>query len=94
MTEQHTPWTAVIEASASYLDGIECSMLVRDAKGSPVAYCFDKDQTHLIAAAPNMLAALRAAAQAIGDCHNYRSHLHFKELTVIRNAIAKATGAA
>lgn len=37
-----------------------------------------------------MLKALKGAEIAIDDCQNYRSHLHHKELTQVRAAIAAA----
>ncbi len=45
----------------------------------------------LIAAAPTMLAVLKAAEIAIENCHKFRSHHHFDTLALIKAAITKAT---
>ena len=40
------------------------------------------------------LEALFAAERAIDDCQNYRSHLHHKELEIVRDAIRSLIGTA
>lgn len=64
-----------------------CFMATPGSHGDPATIAAD---ARLIAAAPDMLAALEAAERAIDDCQSYRSHLHFKELDQVRAAISRA----
>lgn len=41
-------------------------------------WCTDAKTAHLIAEAPLMRVLLEEARDAISDCHEYRSHLHFE----------------
>lgn len=96
MTEQqsagvvaHTPgpWTLEI-GEMDYLDGIRSGLTIRQANGAPVAYAFDAAEARLIAAAPELLEALRIARRYVADLPIVGD----ADLAIIDEAIAKATG--
>ena len=65
MSGAHTPgWFVVDWGWPDYLDGIQSQYAVK-ANERPVAYAFDADEARLIAAAPDLLASLKAILPAV-----------------------------
>lgn len=84
MTDTHTPgpWT-VSKPSGNYIDG---------GKGRSIAalmYCATPADAHLMAAAPDMLAALEMVHRVL-SCENVHSPLVESELRDIESIIARA----
>lgn len=79
------------ENEDQYLDGIEARYGIKEA-GIPIAYAFRGDRARLIAAAPELLEAVRYLTEWIEE-HSVKP----REITELHDAyaaIAKATGAA
>lgn len=82
----HTPWIVADDVE----HGCCWSSCVRDSKGMMVAEC-DDDIARLIAAAPDLLAALILAQPCVEDASDSASPA---DQEFIRAAIAKAAGSA
>lgn len=95
MSGAHTPgWFVVDWGSPDYLDGIQSQYAVK-ANERPVAYAFDADEARLIAAAPELLDALRSTHGALLDyvtAAGPADEADSKILEAARSAIAKADG--
>ncbi|MDE2098916.1 MAG: hypothetical protein KGL39_16805 [Patescibacteria group bacterium] len=83
MSTQHTPGPWTIEAGGAKLIQTTCMVISADDGLGPVAYT-TKDNARLIAAAPELLAALNAMLSNPNDPRCWANG---------RAAIAKATGA-
>lgn len=62
---KHTPLEVEDLGLPEYLDGIRSRFTVRSKSGAPIAYAFDADEARLIAAAPDLLEAVKPFATAI-----------------------------
>ena len=86
---EHTqgPWEA---GSIGTIEGIPAQEIM--SGDDTLGYCFNytEGDARLIAAAPDMLGALRIAEQQINDNYGHESWAR-GTLAVIRSAIAKAT---
>lgn len=57
------PWHLQIDDDSEYLDGICSRHVVKNEAGLVIAYCFSEEHGRLLAAAPDLLAALKAVEE-------------------------------
>lgn len=87
MDTNHTPGPWAIQSEESALD-FAMEYWIQDANGEDICSCSDEGTAHLIAAAPDLLEALKEVL----DCDKTRTS--FGAVMRARAAITKATGAA
>jgi hypothetical protein len=81
-------WTVEDCGYPEYLDGVLSRYTVREVEGRPVAYAFSADDARKLAAAPDLLEALKLAADWMGEWNRPASVME-----TINAAIAKAEAA-
>ena len=67
---------------------------IRDQRGDEIAHVFEFKNLGVIAAAPELLAALQAIVKSLADHDDDGMVEYAEQMIASRNAIAKATGEA
>ncbi len=80
----YTPWTSSRIGETGFAGGWDVYS-VRDSRDTEIASGLTKDAAELIAAAPELLEALKWCAE-----HSYAGGKSFGDVPIVKNAIAKA----